>query len=390
MVLIPRFFWRLVCGSLWFAVTVENERLGPQVCIFWAVSLQDHSQNIVVRELPRSEDRDPLFIVGDVHGCARELSELLKKAREKISQFQLVLVGDLFTKGPDPVGVYELIQEYNAICIKGNHDWALWSSILQAQRRGVESLSEHTQQTLHLIRYHKRAVFELLTSLPHVLTTNVVPRITRRQWEQDYPLNIVHAGIDPLQGIRGSTERILLTARYVRWEQTPSKDKKLVVVPSGYRSEMLNQARLSQSAAPTLAGDFPAVSQTQFHSVVKPGLRPESGLRSAAVAKSEGNTKIIGDSDRGPALEKFRWHELHKGPELIVFGHDAKQGLFRKTNEKGRPICVGVDTGCTYGRSLTGYFPEFDDAIQVPSKRTYFDIVKNVILLKGGPSKVAV
>jgi bis(5'-nucleosyl)-tetraphosphatase (symmetrical) len=328
-----------------FPVTVELVRwklVGP---------LQDTSQNIIVKELPRSQDRDPLFIVGDVHGCARELSELIKKAKEKISQFQLILVGDLFTKGPDPVGVYELIQEHKAICIKGNHDWALWSSIVQAQRRGVESLSEHTQQTLHLIRYHKRGVFDLLSNLPHVLTTNVVPRVTRKQWEQDFPLVIVHAGVDPTLGFKGSTERMLLTARYVRWDS--STDKKLIVVPSGYRAEMLSQK-----------AEFAPVSATQFHTVAQTILPP--------------------------TIEKFRWHELHRGPELIVFGHDAKQGLFRKTNQAGRPICVGVDTGCTYGRALTGYFPEYDDAIQVPSKRVYFDIVKNVILVKGGPAKVAV
>jgi bis(5'-nucleosyl)-tetraphosphatase (symmetrical) len=345
--------------------------------------LQDHSQNIIVRELPRSEDRDPLFIVGDVHGCAKELSELIKKAKEKISRFQLVLVGDLFTKGPDPVGVFELIHEHDAICIKGNHDWALWSSILQAQRRGVESLSEHSQQTLHLIRFHKRAVFELLSNLPHVLSTNVVPRVTRKQWEQDFPLTVVHAGIDPILGVKGSTERILLTARYVRWEHAQSEDKKLVVVPSGYRSEMMAQgnrlAMQSVSASPAAAGEFPNISQTQFHSVHR---EPHQSHAPAEVKQDK--------PGRAGSSEKFRWHELHHGPDLIVFGHDAKQGLFRKTNEKGRPICVGVDTGCTYGRALTGYFPEYDDAIQVPSKRVYFDIVRNVILIKGASAKVAV
>ena len=88
--------------------------------------------------------------------------------------------------------------------------------------------------------------------------------------------------------------------------------------------------------------------------------------------------------------ERFRWHELHNGPALIVFGHDAKQGLFRKTLPSGRPICVGIDTGCTYGNSLTGYFPEIDLAVQVRSQRKYFDIKKNVILLKPHQSRLAV
>jgi bis(5'-nucleosyl)-tetraphosphatase (symmetrical) len=324
--------------------------------------LQDHSQNLVIRSLPPTRERDPLFIVGDIHGCAKEFSDLIKKAKERISRFQLVLVGDLFTKGPDPVGVYELIQEHKAICIKGNHDWALWASIVQAQKKGVQSLPEHTQQTLHLIRYHKRAVFDLLSSLPHAYTSHVSPLVARKGWESEYPLTIVHAGIDPTVGLQASSERMLLTARYVRWENSESHGKRLVVVPSGYRSEVLQA-----SATPKAP-----ISTTQFHSLMPTQVTSRPGSES----DKPKNPRVLG------VPEKFRWHELHNGPELIVFGHDAKQGLFRKTAPNGRPVCVGTDTGCTYGRALTGYFPEFDDALQVPARRTYFDIVKNVIILK--------
>ena len=41
------------------------------------------------------------LFVGDVHGCAAELSELIRIARPR----RLILVGDLYTKGPDPAGV---------------------------------------------------------------------------------------------------------------------------------------------------------------------------------------------------------------------------------------------------------------------------------------------
>lgn len=297
--------------------------------------LQDSSAHIVIKTMPPSTERLPLFIVGDVHGCSRELSDLIETAKKHISKFQLVLVGDLFTKGPDPVGVYELIQEHSALCIKGNHDWALWSVINQIQKKNYYPLSEHTRQTLHLIRYHKRAIFDLLCTLPHAYTTTVVSQLSRNNWEKEYPLIIVHAGIDPTHGLYETTERMLLTARYVRWDMK-GPEKKLVLLPSGYRTEVLNP--------------IPLVSTDS------------SGL--------------------GTERERFRWHELHHGPELIVFGHDAKQGLFRKTLPSGRPICVGIDTGCTYGNNLTGYFPEIDLAIQVRAQRKYFDIKKNVIILK--------
>lgn len=325
----------------------------------WIV--QDTARNIVVRELPATAERLPLFIVGDVHGCARELRDLVAKARQRVGQFQLVLVGDLFTKGPDPVGVFDLIHEFDAICIKGNHDWALWAAMMQAQRRGLQSLPEHTQQTLHLVRHHRRALFDFVNSLPHALKTNVQPNRERKGWESIYPMVVVHAGIDPVAGVSATPERMLLTARYVRWED-PETQNKLILVPSGYRAEMLAEAEQRLPlGAPVPKGSAPEL----------PAPRVAPRVKSDVPAK-------------------FRWHELHKGPELIVFGHDAKQGLFRKTMPSGRPICVGLDTGCTYGRQLTGYFPELDDAVQVDAKRTYFDLVKNVIVLKGPSPRLAV
>jgi hypothetical protein len=323
--------------------------------------VQDTARNIVIKELPTSADRLPLFIVGDVHGCARELRELVLKARQRVSQFQLVLVGDLFTKGPDPVGVFDLIHEFDAICIKGNHDWALWAAMVQAQRRGLQSLPEHTQQTLHLVRHHKRALFDFVNGLPHALKTSVKPARERKGWEQEYPMIVVHAGIDPVAGVMATPERMLLTARYVRWDD-PNTRGKLLLVPSGYRAEMLAEAEQKQQLGrPLPKGSAPEMPPPH----VTPRVRPE-------------------------VADKFRWHELHTGPDLIVFGHDAKQGLFRKTLSSGRPICVGLDTGCTYGRQLTGYFPELDDAIQVDAKRSYFDLTKNVIVLKGPSPRMAV
>ncbi len=58
------------------------------------------------------------LIVGDVHGCAHELAELIHQAKQP----DLILVGDLFSKGPDPLGVWEQIQSHQARSVLGNHD----------------------------------------------------------------------------------------------------------------------------------------------------------------------------------------------------------------------------------------------------------------------------
>ncbi len=58
------------------------------------------------------------LFVGDVHGCAAALSALVARAQPD----RIVLLGDLFTKGPDPVGVWKLVEAWQPDCVLGNHD----------------------------------------------------------------------------------------------------------------------------------------------------------------------------------------------------------------------------------------------------------------------------
>ncbi|MEE8468028.1 MAG: metallophosphoesterase [Planctomycetota bacterium] len=61
------------------------------------------------------------WVLGDIHGCAQELSELVETlalARDD----RLLCVGDLFHRGPDPLGVMDLLQEHGALFILGNHE----------------------------------------------------------------------------------------------------------------------------------------------------------------------------------------------------------------------------------------------------------------------------
>ena len=61
------------------------------------------------------------WLVGDIHGCAEELAELVGKLGLG-PEDQLVSVGDLFHRGPDPAGVMDVLREANASFILGNHE----------------------------------------------------------------------------------------------------------------------------------------------------------------------------------------------------------------------------------------------------------------------------
>ncbi|MCC6214091.1 MAG: metallophosphoesterase [Polyangiaceae bacterium] len=64
------------------------------------------------------------LIVGDVHGCSRELADLLDQAAFGADD-RLVLVGDLVARGPDSAGVLALARRAGALGVRGNHELRL-------------------------------------------------------------------------------------------------------------------------------------------------------------------------------------------------------------------------------------------------------------------------
>lgn len=103
------------------------------------------------------EPTKPVLIVGDVHGCCRELEDLLDKADFRADKRQLVFVGDLINKGPDSLGVLELARRYRALCVLGNHELAF----LRYARKGgkhagfneiLEQMGPNSYQWLRFLR----------------------------------------------------------------------------------------------------------------------------------------------------------------------------------------------------------------------------------------------
>src|SRR5882724_7715839 len=80
------------------------------------------------RPMPRS------IFIGDVHSCAAELAELLS-AVAVTSDDRVYFVGDLLTRGPDPLGVLQLFRALRARSAVGNHEQRLLAA-RHARQRG--------------------------------------------------------------------------------------------------------------------------------------------------------------------------------------------------------------------------------------------------------------
>lgn len=66
--------------------------------------------------------QDHTFIVGDVHGCFKELMSLLKKAQYTPKKHRLIFAGDLINKGPHSLKVLEWAFENKIESVIGNHE----------------------------------------------------------------------------------------------------------------------------------------------------------------------------------------------------------------------------------------------------------------------------
>ena len=67
------------------------------------------------------------IIIGDIHGCAREFGELLDKVQPGPAD-RLILLGDLFDRGPDSWDVFVKVRRLEKIygdrfvLLRGNHE----------------------------------------------------------------------------------------------------------------------------------------------------------------------------------------------------------------------------------------------------------------------------
>mmetsp|Transcript_130713 Transcript_130713/g.279531 ORF Transcript_130713/g.279531 Transcript_130713/m.279531 type:complete len:302 (-) Transcript_130713:141-1046(-) len=227
-----------------------------------------------------------LIIVGDVHGCASELQQLLDAEKFDSRADTVVLVGDLVNKGPDSGEVLRIARACGALAVRGNHDDELleaWHCVGRFAR-GLEG-------------YKQNALFQV--SAEDIRWLQELPLTLSFPW---LSLVVVHAGLVPGAPLERQTFKDLLWLRDVR-----------------------------------LAG------------------QGDSGSWVGMANSEEGS---------------LQWASMWKGPEHVVFGHDARRKL------QNHKFATGLDSGCCYGFHLSALVVDPDDfsqrrLVQVPAMKMY-------------------
>ncbi len=212
------------------------------------------------------------LFVGDVHGCADELADLLNRFGFVPGTDSLFSTGDVMGKGPKPRQTLEILKQFHAGVVLGNHD-----AFCLAAATPEEERSE--SQRLYLVSLgngeERRTWLEEIVSWPLYL--------------EQPDIILVHAGLEPgVSRLSQMRRKILFSIR--TWD--------------GKGDDL----------------------------------------------KSESNPP---------------WFECVSPGKTVVFGHWAKRGRV------DLPRFKGLDTGCVYGKKLTGWCPEEDRFYEVPARKAY-------------------
>eukprot|EP00775_Hariotina_reticulata_P006999 gene6999-7213_t len=146
-----------------------------------------------------------LILIGDVHGCLRELLQLLDTIKFDYGQDNLIFVGDLVNKGPRSqetaafVGLLCGHPEQHTWSVRGNHDDAALAAWRQLQQG-----EPPTDPMLQWVSQLQPRDVNFLKELPFSLTI------------EGYDIVVVHAGLVPGLHLHAQDLAVMTTIRDVK------------------------------------------------------------------------------------------------------------------------------------------------------------------------------
>lgn len=271
------------------------------------------------------------IVVGDVHGSLVGFERFLKKIEHSPHKDTLILAGDIVAKGPQSLKVVDRLIELQAKCVRGNHD-----DVVIRWRGFLDSID--------------MAILEEYEASPAYVD----------ELSLDEAVDVVE---DAEAEEEAQASETMDEFFFQRGIQIPSDLDR--------RSEHYQIARAMTKAQYNYLRQCPliltipkeiSVNHIPVH-VVHAGIDPNRDILNQRPWVLVNIRNLLKDGTPSRKKSKGRgWaHEfnaLHnrrspsKRDFLVVYGHDAGRSL------NVMPWSIGLDTGCVYGRELTGYVVE--------------------------------
>ncbi|MBI5505026.1 MAG: metallophosphoesterase, partial [Deltaproteobacteria bacterium] len=164
---------------------------------------------------------EDILFVGDIQGCSEPLERLLRAADYSPDRHRLIPLGDTINRGPDNLGVLQLLRSLGAEPILGNHE----TKLLEVVDAGQEAawLTRRSRPHDLLGSPQRQAWIDWIRQWPH--------------WRRGRGWIAVHGGLHPVLPPQDTPRAFLVTARAcdARGNFPPDWDGHRETIPAGFR-----------------------------------------------------------------------------------------------------------------------------------------------------------
>jgi hypothetical protein len=273
-----------------------------------------------------------LIFIGDVHGCKQELLHLLHKTKFNTESDQLILVGDIVSKGPDTPGTLDELIKLKAISVRGNHEDRLLTAAKltgpdqDEEAANAASSSKGAAKDAILLRQLKPHHLQYLRTMPLILHIAALPMALPPSKSKRSPIAehmlVVHAGLVPGVPLERQDPYFVENMRSIHHKtHVPSVSragksdgrKPWIEIWNWYNDRLYRQRSV------------PAFTEFTEPSTSRSFLSWLNGLW----------------------LDLSRSNKNQPSPQVVIYGHDSKAGLQIHRWTKG------IDSGCVSGGELT-------------------------------------
>ncbi|KAL9076492.1 MAG: hypothetical protein Q9157_003620 [Trypethelium eluteriae] len=262
------------------------------------------------RNLTEGMGKDRLIFVGDVHGCADELSALLTKLSFSTTSDHLIFTGDLITKGPESSAVLSTAMSLGASSVRGNHEDRVLLSLAHLEEYASPPSQKEDKHT-RLARDLPASQIEYIQSFPVILDVGMIPGLGR--------VLVVHAGLVPDVPLQKQDPFMCMNMRSIDLSTHFASELRAAPGRRNMNGGLVEWDRVWRYYERKVLPQ--RLKEQDKEAYASKGVKPEA-------------------------------REEWEGHTMVIYGHDSKRGLNLREWSKG------LDSGCVNGGTLTALVVE--------------------------------